>query len=153
MKKKARKEQESKRGKRIDVANHFPLVLVKKWAKRPQKITQKAMKISTPLLTCLVPRLCCQQGVRERVSHSQPVIMAILTQLGTEQNWEEEEQWDYEHYTAHFHTCFTTNGEQVYRFSQLSLNYTTVTTVAVTKSMIRRIAHWKLYKKSFREFL
>ena len=54
--------------------------------------------------------------------------MAILTQLGTEQNWEEEELWD-EHYTAHFHTCFTTNGEQVYRFSQLSLNYTTVTTV------------------------
>ena len=150
MKKKARKEQESKRGKRIDVANHFPLVLVKKWAKRPQKITQKAMKISTPSLLALCLGCGCQQGVRERVSHSQPVIMAILTQLGTEQNW--EELWD-EHYTAHFHTCFTTNGEQVYRFSQLSLNYTTVTTVAVTKSMIRRIAHWKLYKKSFREFL
>ena len=100
------------------------------------------MKISTPS-TCLVPRLCCQQGVRERVSHSQPVIMAILTQLGTEQNWEEEELWD-EHYTAHFHTCFTTNGEQVYRFSQLSLNYYYRDYSAVTKSMIRRIAHWKL---------
>ena len=66
--------------------------------------------------------------------------MAILTQLGTEQNWEEEEEelWD-EHYTAHFHTCFTTNGEQVYRFSQLSLNYYPKLYIASTINIWKKV--------------
>ena len=82
------------------------------------------MKISTPSLLALCLGCAVSKELESGWVISQPVIMAILTQLGTEQNWEEEEEelWD-EHYTAHFHTCFTTNGEQVYRFSQLSLNY------------------------------
>ena len=76
--------EKRKKGERIDVANHFPLVLVKKWAKRPQKITQKAMKISP---SASETRLV-SEAEAGWVSHSQPVIMAILTQLGTEQNWE-----------------------------------------------------------------
>ena len=55
------------------------------------------------------------------VSHSQPVIMAILTQLGIAELRAMSIILSEARQQQPISTCFTTNGEQVYRF--LSFQY------------------------------